>query len=303
MSDIKHLKCESLTILLARSTFVPPHWSYGQNCLSRLSRMQSHVLTRALDNNLFHADRPDWTRGQSALKSLLGMLTGAIMRAIEDKFFNLQKLPEWNQTQRAMASVFGFRLPHHFFHAEPVNWLQLTELQATKAFVHFLNADGGIVRNKRIQAFVVALGSGRKQQNVALHKACATAEAPAGKGRRIDLLIEWIDAAGFERGAVVEAKFGHRITTGQLRMYKRHLRERVERPYRQSQSAPMEHPVLCVVSPRRRSDDEKALRKNKGWRWISWRSLLLAYDRALESACDDDDFRQFRRTLWDRGGG
>jgi len=36
---------------------------------------------------------------------------------------------------------------------------------------------------------------------------------------------------------------------------------------------------------------------------MSWRSLLLAYDRNLNPNHDDDAFRQFRRTLWDRGAG
>ena len=124
---------------------------------------------------------------------------------------------------------------------------------------------------------------------------------PRGDQRRIDLLLEWQDAAGFDRGAVVEAKFGHHITTGQLSTYRKLLQKK-ERRFRKTESASQEKALLFVVSSRRSSHDDNRLAKNRHWRWISWRSLLLAYDRALEPGDDDDNFRQFRRTLWDRAG-
>ena len=65
---------------------------------------------------------------------------------------------------------------------------------------------------------------------------------------------------------------------------------------RLSVPASQEKPLLFVISPWLRVHDKKALRCNKDWRWMSWRSLLLAYDRALDPHHDDDEFRQFRRT-------
>ena len=65
--------------------------------------------------------------------------------------------------------------------------------------------------------------------------------------------------------------------------------------------------MLFIVSPLRDDRVARALsrQRSKDWRWMSWRSLLLAYDRALHQDHydhDDDAFRLFRRTLWDRAG-
>lgn len=118
----------------------------------------------------------------------------------------------------------------------------------------------------------------------------------------MDLLVEWQDSRGFDRAAVVEAKFGHDVTKDQLRTYRGHLL-RVERRYRRAEhNGGPEPELLFVVSTDRRKSDARALSKNKYWRWVSWRSLLLAYDRFLDPQHDDGDFRRFRRTLWDRAG-
>ena len=62
--------------------------------------------------------------------------------------------------------------------------------------------------------------------------------------------------------------------------------------------------MLFLVSPLRDGEVARALsqQKSKDWQWMSWRSLLLAYDRVLNHDHDDDTFREFRRTLWDRAG-
>ena len=227
------------------------------------------------------------------------MLSGAMMRAVRGRLLRVRHLSDWGRSRSAMASVFGFDLPHHLFRAVPVNWVQLTEPQATKAFANFLNADDRTVRSKRIQAFLRVLGSRCGGPNADPRKARATSEAPAAEKKRIDLLLEWEDPTGLGRGAVIEAKFGHRIVNGTLPKYRKHL-QKIERQYRRTEPAPQDKPLLFVISSRLRDHDKKALRRNKGWRWMSWRSLLLAYDRALDPHHDDDEFRQFRRTLWDR---
>ena len=303
MLDTKSVKKEPVIVLTGFSVFARPIWAQGRTALLEISQVQPHELTRAIESPLFSAGRPDWSRGQSALESISSSLTGAMMRAISGKLLDARYLSDWGQSRHAMANTFGFALPHHLFHALPVKWVQLTEPQATKAFAEFLNADEQTIRRRRrIQAFLRALGSGREMSNIVLHKAYVSAEASAGKGKRIDLLLGWKDTAGFDRGAVVEGKFGHSITPGQLKTYKQYLRKTIERRYRKSQSTAAETPLLYVVSSRRRPHDEKKLKQNKGWRWISWRSLLIAFDRVLEPDDDDYEFRQFRRTLWDRAG-
>ena len=117
-------------------------------------------------------------------------------------------------------------------------------------------------------------------------------------------MIKWTDASGRKRGAVIEAKFEARVNPGTLPAYRTCLR-RIEKDYRREvPSNQQERPLLFLVSPLRDAGITRALRRNwsQDWRWMSWRSLLLAYDRSLNPDHDDDAFRQFRRTLWDRAG-
>ena len=204
-----------------------------------------------------------------------------------------------------MERVFGFHHAHHFFHAAPLGWVsrvRLTEPQATKAIAHFLCSEDHVTRAGRIRALLTALGCRPDGTEGVVGKARATAEAPVAGKRSIDLLVEWQDGRGFDRGAVIEAKFGHRVTKGQLCTYRRHLLG-IEKRYRQGGHIDGPEPLLLfVVSPSYRKSDARALARNKDWRWKSWRSLLLAYDRFLDPQHDDETFRQFRRTLWDRAG-
>ena len=245
---------------------------------------------------------PDWLRGRDALRRFSATLSGALDRAVQERLLRARHLPDWRQARQAMEGVFGFCHAHHFFHAAPLDWViraKLTEPQVTKAIGHFLHSEDHVTRAGRIKALLAALGSRMEGDP---ENALATAEAPvAGTQRRIDLLVEWQDGE-FNRGAVIEAKFGHDITKGQLSAYRRHLLG-VERQYRRAEHAGGPEPLLLfVVSSDYRTSDNRALGRNPDWRWKSWRSLLLAYDRFLEPQHDDETFRQFRRTLWDRAG-
>ena len=246
-------------------------------------------------------DPPDWDRGRQALNLLSVRLSGALLHAIREKLLDVRNLSDWHRSRDAMAAVFGFDRCHHLFHADPVSWVRLTEPQATSAFVQFLNAEDRTVRKERVRAFLRALGAGGGQRGAVLDKASAEAEADAGKRKRIDILLKWQDDSDRSRGAVVEAKFGHHISKGQLSQYRVRLIRGIERHYR-SDPGPQEKLLLFVVSSWRRRHDDKALGRNKDWRWMSWRSLLLGYDRALDPNHDDEEFRRFRRTLWDRAG-
>ena len=245
---------------------------------------------------------PDWPPGRDALRGFSATLSGALDRAVQGRLLRVRQLPDWRQARQAMEGVFGFHHAHHFFHAAPLGWVnrvRLREPQVTKAIAYFLHSEDPVTREGRIRALLAALGS-RTEEVVG--KARATAEAPVADKRSIDLLVEWQDDRGFDRGAVIEAKFGHDVTKGQLRTYRRHLR-RVERHYRRAQHEDGPEPeLLFVVSPDYRKSDARALARNKCWRWKSWRSLLLAYDWFLDPQHDDGAFRQFRHTLWDRAG-
>lgn len=42
------------------------------------------------------------------------------------------------------------------------------------------------------------------------------------------------------------------------------------------------------------------LARNPRWGFAYWSAVLLRFERELAAIEDDDDFRRFRRTLWER---
>ena len=281
--------------------------AFRLDALHMLGGYLRHPVTRAIWSDALGFDPPDWTAGHAALIRLASLRSNALTRAIVDGSLRFEPSTSWDCARPALDRVFGIDLRHHFLHAAPLEWLQevrLTEPQITKGFAHCLNAGGRTIQTGRIRALLRALGSELGDADNGLCKASATPEASANKKRRIDLLIEWTDASGRKRGAVIEAKFGHHVTPGQLPGYRTRL-GRLERDYRREvPSNEQERPLLFIVSPLRDDRVARALsqQRSKDWRWMSWRSLLLAYDRFLHHDHDDDMFRQFRRTLWNRAG-
>ena len=282
------------------------HPAFKADALRMLGDSWSHPAMAAIRKDALRFDPPDWTVGCTALSRVASLLSNALTRAIAQRSLPLKSPPSWAHARPALDRVFGLGLPHHFLHAAPLGWLleeRLTERQITKGFAHLLNAGGGATRTGRIRALLRALGSDLGDSDSDLHEAWATAEAPANR-RRIDLLIEWTDGSGCNRGAVIEAKFEHHVTAGQLPTYRSRL-GRIERDYRrEAQCIQPERPLLFIVSPLLDRKVRRALsqQRNTDWRWMSWRSLLLAYDRVLHHDHDDETFREFRRTLWDRAG-
>lgn len=280
--------------------------AFRDDALRMIGDLPGHPVTRAIRNGALRFDPPVWKDGHAALRYLASLLSDALTRVIADGKLPFDRLPSWDSTRPALDRVFGIDLHHHFLHAAPLEWLQevrLTEPQITRGFAHCLDAGGRTTRTGRIRALLRALGSDPGDADSGLRAARVRPEAPAN-GRRIDLLIEWMDASRRKRGAVIEAKFGAHVTPGQLPGYRRRL-ERLESDYRREVSAnEQERPLLFLVSPLRDAGITRSLRRQRSqdWRWMSWRSLLLAYDRALDPDHDDDAFRRFRRTLWDRAG-
>ena len=295
------LTCSAVDSLLPLAHTRP---AFRRDALRMLGAcLPSHPVTHAIRNDALRFHPPDWTAGHKASSLLATLLSNALTRVIADRKLPFEPAPSWNHARPALDRVFGIGLAHHFLHAAPLEWLRPTEPQITKGFAHFLNADGRTTRTGRIRALLRALGSESGNADCGLRKASVRPEAPTNR-KRIDLLIEWTDALHRKRGAVIEAKFDHRVTPGQLPDYRTRLKQ-IERVYRSPDSPDEpERPLLFLVSPLHDAGVTRALRQQRSqdWRWMSWRSLLLAYDRSLNPDHDDDAFRQFRRTLWDRAG-
>ena len=112
------------------------------------------------------------------------------------------------------------------------------------------------------------------------------------------LTIKWTDSTDKCYAVAIEAKLDHVVTSGQLPAYLRHLKRKIDNKKR----CLKKRYLLVVVSPHLSAPIARALRRNQEWRWAAWRDLLLAHERALPADSDDEEYRRFRRTLWDQTG-
>ena len=255
----------------------------------------SDPVTRAIRSGAFRFREPIWSEGRPALLSLGELLSNALATAIRRGALLFQEPPDWSGGSLAMYRVFGLVRRHHLFRAEPIDWAQFTEPQFTKGFARFLGVPERIKRIERTRALLKALGAAELGKDMC--KVKVTSEALTSGNKRIDLLIEWKDSSETCYAAAIEAKLGHHATSGQLPAYREHL-------HRTLKVEEKEHRLLIVISPRFNADVRDALRRQRSgeWRWMAWRDLLIAHERALSGEYDDDAYRQFRRTLWDQAG-
>ncbi len=175
----------------------------------------------------------------------------------------------------------------HALRVDPLGWgFALRETQVTRGLAHFLNI-GDIVRRRR--ALLRAFGCNDGATDAELRDAMVAYEHRVAEGRRMDLVVLW-SQRGVSHCVAVEAKLGHRISPRQLATYKREIVRRLR----------IDAPLLVVVAPRRGRMDDKELRRNPSWRFITWRNLMLKFERALGEQGGDADveFARFRRTIW-----
>lgn len=187
-----------------------------------------------------------------------------------------------------LHAIFATDRPDHAFQQEPLRWgFGLTEPMATKTLARLLSAGYGEMRARRILAFMQAIG---------LPEGCASLQALercriVAEQDRIDLKLVWTDDAGQDVVVIIEAKFGHKITKGQLSDYWAAVKRTHKRP-------PLASILLTL-------DDSacKAL-KNKqraNWKQVDWRAFCLRFER-LRPIEHDAALQMFLMTLWHRSG-
>ena len=224
---------------------------------------------------------------QNLLASTRERRFGLLREAVADDL--IDKAAAWTRNAPALRRSFALHA-HGALGAEPHRWAQFHEPQITRGFCHFLSTGPAEIRRRRSQAVVAAIWGERMPSGFE-----AAASAASAEDGRIDLAVLVTGVDGRRIGAVVEAKFKHRLTARQLQRYRQLAKARW-------QLAP-EDRRLTVVMPTLDAISRRFLKRNPEWRFLSWERLLVRVDNALDPSIDDEDFRRFRRTVWLRAYG
>lgn len=229
----------------------------------------------------------------SILETTRSLLGGASARI--EEFVRYRPLWQRQAGLGRAQCLFGLDRPDSSLRQPCLNWkMSLSERITTETLARLLNAGGANAQAIRVAAFLQALGLGDSELGAAsghLTSAQVFSEVPAQDGRRIDLKVVWRDAENRERVLVIEAKFDHVITKGQLRCY----RDSTKKDHR---GAVRHHLVLAL--------DESAMlpvnRRDDGhWRFCSWRDLWLRFETARPVEYDLS-LQLFLHALWRRIG-
>lgn len=201
------------------------------------------------------------------------------------------------------------RSPWHCFSCKPVEWgFNFTEPQVTKALKYFLSPKfHGETGGRRCGAFIRALylAAGRarpedtplefsnaEQATLKVKVECPIEEG--AKSKRIDLIFQWKTLDEVNRMIILEFKFGHHVTEGQLQAYE---------GYCETDNKPDNYGLFLVAKCLTgRTANELAKGENARWIPLTWRSLIRRFEGELnedESLPSSEDFARLRRTIWE----
>lgn len=249
-------------------------------------------------------------------KDLIKLRTRVCRRAIGDREFSavvntardlmngmhfpIERLVVSGRDWKRAASIenakalFGLDRPDSSLMKPRLAWkMSLSERISTETLARLLNSGGARDRARRITAFLRALGLGDKDLGVIegeQHYFQVFSEVPAQE-RRIDLKVVWNDAQGCERVLVIEAKFEHVITDGQLRCYQDATK----------QDHPRARPMYLILALHENAMRTVNRRRDGRWRFCSWRDLWLRFETNRPTE-DDLNLQFFLHALWRRIG-
>lgn len=192
----------------------------------------------------------------------------------------------------AIGTLFGTLDSSHPFRAPALDWgWRLTEPMVTRTLAHVLASGRPSVREARLRAFLKALGTPLCLDDYQLERAEVHAER-----NRIDLeiLLPMRKEPSNRAAILVEAKFDHKVTPGQLRQYRTKIlqrpgvtRERLDQ-------------VLLALRPRAKAGLYGS--QVNTWRYRSWSDTWLSFMRNRPTE-DRPDFAIFLQSVWSRIGG
>lgn len=205
----------------------------------------------------------------------------------------LPKLSQLARNQGSIGSeslnaIYGLSKDHHSFDAPTLDWgFGLTEPQATKTIAHLLSKGSGDLRAERIIAFLEAVKSPHIPSILEAQTARVEAET-----NRIDLVLKYKKQGSKKFSAVIiEAKFDHIITEGQLKKYRRIVQADKDIEFKEA------HWVILGF-------DYSAMSGLKGiqnnvWQFVAWRDLWLRFERERPRE-NDPNLTIFLNWLWHR---
>ena len=170
-----------------------------------------------------------------------------------------------------------------------------TEPQITSGIVHFINPKNyGEAGESRLKVFLQALLDGQPKYTTLVeslkkgHSFTVEAEKSVPKdGRRIDIFIGWNPQGEdkYQYGLIVEAKFGHKVTIGQLSSYRKYAKNLINNDI-----------ALILLTLNGNPSN-----RNKEWHPVQWFTLMSRWERKLCKLNNSDtDFNNFRRFVWNK---
>lgn len=238
------------------------------------------------------ADLPSPRDATGALLVVESRAVSPVLRAIRSGDFGLAAA---RYECTGLERVFTLDRASHCFDVAPSSWAGFHETQVVRGLSHFLNSTRDTARVRAFLAAAYASSGDARLLSVLESAVLRGAEAIPEKAR-VDLVVEAVLADGTKLGVVIEAKLGHHLTRGQLPKAVKHAgtRELAE-----------SNTAFLVVLPDTDAVGTRVFSKsgNQTWRATSWWSLLREFERRLPEEADDDAFRGFRHTAWQRAYG
>lgn len=202
----------------------------------------------------------------------------------------------WGDGLAALRRTFGLEREGHCLATEPHRWAWFHEPQITNGFVHFLTEGTRARQLARAEAFFraayhVAGRSADFLDDRRIQAVTAAAEHPVEGGGRIDILVELELDDESIAGLVIEAKLGADLSPKQLQRYRKHALGR--EGWHEDRTA------LLIVAPQPGQLSSIVRGRNAQWSAQSWWSFLQQLEHRLSPEHDCDDYRRFRRTVWE----
>lgn len=172
----------------------------------------------------------------------------------------------------------------------------LLEPQASTGIAHFCQGEGDLgLKKRRCIAAVRALLPTETEDTPIMASLAegrlfeVEAEAAVGDtGRRIDWIVRWKHDLKGKFCVVIEMKYGHVVTSGQLQAYCQHGIRHA--------TTPEEHLRLILLTR-----DGTVSHNNPHWRPVSWMNFLRRWEKELQRLDDTALlFGVFRYQLWAR---